>query len=1440
MNATFSRSRLAGAAASYVIALTLLLSSLPIALHAQTLKNEWSFSESGGSTAVDSISSSNITLVGGASLGGGVLTLPGGSGNYAQFPDGILSTFTNSMTIETWFTDTGGQTWARIFSIGGSTVSFAPNNGNYIDLISRAGSAGNINGGFWAEFNHGNGAVDAADPIPASSDADRTPVKTGVPVYATVVYDGPSQTARLYFNGVQVGHASVSFKPSDLGFTRYNTLGLDQYNDSPFNGTIDELRIWNGAVSQRYISASLAAGPNVIINNLTPTSASLTAGASIVLTETEQAVVTVQLPQTGLSNLLATADATNWVSGNTSILTVNSNGVISAVGLGTTTVSATIAGINVTSGNITVTSQTLQHEWSFNESGGTTAFDSIGGANVTLQGTTSLGGGVLTLPGGAGNYATFPNGILSSNNSVTIETWLTDNAGQTWSRAWSFGGSVTVAGDLIQNNYIDLIPKSGPGALWFEFRAGIPQLTTYDTANGGNQALPTGQKTYVTLTYNAQNQTCTMYSNGVVAGTLTGVAITPASLGNALNNYIGLDQWNDSVFNGTFDEMRIWDGAVTPTYELVSAAAGSGVVITNTTPQSLSVSLTSTSMIGSQTQQATVQGSFFQVANVGLTSVATNWTSSNPSVLTVNNTGLITAQSGGSATVSATVNGVTATSVSITVSSTAPTITQGLVNQTNVVGENVNFSVQAVGGSLSYQWSLNAVPLAGATNSTLVLTNIQLSQAGIYSVLVSNNISTASSSAVLTVVTPILQHEWSFNESGGTTAVDSISSSNITLLGGTSLGGGVLTLPGGAGNYAQFPNGILSTYSNSITIETWLTDNGGLTWARPWSFGGSTTGPNNNFSHGNYIDLIPTAGNANGINGGMWTEFNHNGNTDAYISTPLPTGTEEYVTVTYQVWDRSARLYLNGVQVATATNINFSPSDLGFTYNNFLGLDQWNDPIFNGTFDEMRIWDGAVTPLYEMLSAAAGPGVVITNTTPQSISITVNTSQVIGQTGQATASASFIQVSSAPITALATNWVSSNPSVVTVNSNGVVTAIAHGTATISATFGGVTGTSSTITVSSSIPVITQEPVASLTLLVGGTLQASVTSIGDAPFTYYWFTNSGPTPISVSSSPVLTVPNMQLSSAGSYVCVVSNHVGTATSSALNLTVVAPTTYQQAMLSLNPIGFWPLNESSGTIAYDVIGGNNGTYTGTYAVGQAGPPSSFFGGATSTVFDGTSGHVDIPGAPFNLTGAITVVAWVNILSSPTFDGLFGHGDASWRMSVNPSGQPGGNDGLGLNDATDPIGSPGVYDGNWHMVAYSYTGTPGQNNNGALYVDGVLVANNTIATNVVGNNLDVWIGGSPDYSNRFLPAYIADAAVFAHSLSAAQVQGIYNGNAVAGPQTITITHSGSNVILNWQTGLLLQATNVLGPWTTNNGAVSGYTVPATNAAEFFRVLVP
>jgi hypothetical protein len=1411
--------------------LLLIIGGVPELLQAQTLSNDWSFNEAGGTTATDSVAGATIALQGSTSLGGGTLNLPGGSGNYAQLPNGILSTYTNSMTVETWLTDNAGQTWARAWSFGGSTTG--PNNNfignNYIDLIPTAGGSG----GFWTEFNH-NGNSDAEDTAP---------LPTGTEEYATVVYDGPSKLVKLYLNGALVATASgVAFTPANLGYTYNNYIGLDQYNDSTFNGSIDELRIWNGAVPERYISASAVAGPNVVINNLNPTSATLTVGPQVVLTGTELAQLTVQLPQTGTTNLLATADATNWVSSNPSVLTVSTNGMVMGVGLGTATVSATIGGIMVTSGSITVTPQALQHEWSFNESGGATATDSVAGANITLLGGSSLGSGVLTLPGGSGNYAQLPNGILASNTSITIETWLTDNAGQTWSRAWSFGGSITGPNNnFIQNNYIDLIPRAGNanghnGGMWTEFKEnGVAS----DVVANANLPLPTGAEQYVVVTYNAQNQTSVMYSNGVAVASVTGITVTPASLGYTYNNYLGLDQYNDAVFNGTYDEMRIWNGAVTPVYIVLSAAAGPGVVITNIVPTTLTLSA-GTSLTGSETEQATVNGNFSQVDGVTLTAVATNWTSSNQNVLTVNSNGLITAVSGGTATVSAMVSGVTATSAAISVSSTAPRITQGPVNQVAVLGDKVSFTVQALGGGLNFQWSFDDEPIPGATNSTLTLTNVSAANEGQYSVLVSNSISTATASATLTVMPPVLQHDWSFNENGGTTATDSIAGANITLLGGTSLGGGMLTLPGGSGNYAQLPNGILSTYSNSITIETWLTDNGSLTWARVWSFGGSVTGPNNNFIGNNYLDLIPTAGNANGFNGGFWAEFNHNGNTDAVDPTPLPKGAEEYATVVYDVSSQTVRLYLNGTQVATATNVTFSPASLGYTYNNFLGLDQYNDPVFNGAVDELRIWDGAESPLYMTVSAAAGPDVVVTNLTPTSISIATDAGLVVGQTDQAAVTANFTQISGVNLTAYATNWVSSDPGVLTVSTNGLIMVVGTGNATISAKIGGMTGTSQMITVSTSGPVITQQPEATVDLLAGATLRANVANVGNPPFTYFWFANGSTTPLSVSTSPTLTIPDLQTANAGTYTCLISNQYDTVTSEPLDLTVVTPNQYQQAIVTLGAVGYWPLNESSGTTAYDLIGGFNGTYTGGYDLGAGGPPNGFFGASTSAAFNGTSGYVDIPGAAFNITNAITVTAWVNLLSAPGFDGLFGHGDNSWRMTINPNGQPGGNDGAAQDDATDPVASPGVNDGQWHMVTYSYSGVPGQNSNGSLYVDGLLVANNTVVTNVPGSNLDVWIAGSPDYGTaRLMPAYIANAAIFNEALTAAQVLGLYNGTAVAGPQKLNITRSGNNIVLTWQTGTLLQATSVTGPWTTNSAATSGYTIPATNTSQFFRLQV-
>ena len=87
----------------------------------------------------------------------------------------------------------------------------------------------------------------------------------------------------------------------------------------------------------------------------------------------------------------------------------------------------------------------------------------------------------------------------------------------------------------------------------------------------------------------------------------------------------------------------------------------------------------------------------------------------------------------------------------------APVITVQPVSQTVVGGTTAMFSVSASGATpLSYQWLTNGTILPGATNSILLLPNLQGYQAGQYQVLVLNSVgAVASSIATLNVLIPI-------------------------------------------------------------------------------------------------------------------------------------------------------------------------------------------------------------------------------------------------------------------------------------------------------------------------------------------------------------------------------------------------------------------------------------------------------------------------------------------------------------------------------------------------------------------------------------------------------------------------------------------------------------------------------------------------------------
>jgi hypothetical protein len=88
---------------------------------------------------------------------------------------------------------------------------------------------------------------------------------------------------------------------------------------------------------------------------------------------------------------------------------------------------------------------------------------------------------------------------------------------------------------------------------------------------------------------------------------------------------------------------------------------------------------------------------------------------------------------------------------------------------------------------------------------------------------------------------------------------------------------------------------------------------------------------------------------------------------------------------------------------------------------------------------------------------------------------------------------------------------------------------------------------------------------------------------------------------------------------------------------------------------------------------------------------------------------------------------------------------------------------------------------------------------------------------------SIDYWDYSSSNYN-------IDDAGLFKPRFYEVTLTGL--------PVVISIQKVGANVVLNWSSGLLLQAPSLAGPWTTNS-ATSPYTLsPAGTSQMFYRVL--
>ena len=166
---------------------------------------------------------------------------------------------------------------------------------------------------------------------------------------------------------------------------------------------------------------------------------------------------------------------------------------------------------------------------------------------------------------------------------------------------------------------------------------------------------------------------------------------------------------------------------------------------------------------------------------------------------------------------------------------------------------------------------------------------------------------------------------------------------------------------------------------------------------------------------------------------------------------------------------------------------------------------------------------------------------------------------------------------------------------------------------------------------------------SLVRFVNGTARFAVTVSGSNPLTYQW--KHGTTDIAGATSASLELTDLQTADEGEYTVVISNPYGSQQASA-TLTLLTPTKYAGTAAAAGPIGYWRLDEDSGTTAYDYWGGHDGAITNGVTVAAEGPRPTSFNGFDATnnayQFPGNASAVVIPALNVN-KATITIVAWI-----------------------------------------------------------------------------------------------------------------------------------------------------------------------------------------------------
>ena len=528
-----------------------------------------------------------------------------------------------------------------------------------------------------------------------------------------------------------------------------------------------------------------------------------------------------------------------------------------------------------------------------------------------------------------------------------------------------------------------------------------------------------------------------------------------------------------------------------------------------------------------------------------------------------------------------------------------PSIVTQPTNQTVVVGSNLVFVVNASGTApLSYQWRFAGTNLPDATTTALNLANVQPADAGGYSVVITNVVSSVTSAvATLTVLVPpaftsepvsatnVIGTTASFSGlAAGTTPIGyrwQFNGVNLTnggrISGATSTSLGITNAqPADAGNYT-----LVASNAAAIATSTVAT----LTVLLPPSI---VTQPTNQtlVMGSNATFVVNASGSAPLAYQWRLAGTNLEGASSSTLNLaniqPADAGGYSVVITNAAGSLTSAVATLTVLVPPSFISQPVSATNVIGTTASFAGLAAGTAPIsyrwqFNGTnlTNNSRISGVTTTNLtitnalsadagnYTLVAsntAAVGTSAVATLTVLLPPAITAqptNRTVVMGSNAIFTVSVS----GSAPLIYQwrlgETNLPGATASV--LNLSNVQPADA-GNYSVVITNGAAAIISTVATLTVRVPpIITLQP-ASRTNVISTTASFFASAIGDLPLSYRWYRNgvalSDIGRITGATSTNLSITNSQTSDAGNYTLIVSNSVTVATSVAATLTVLVP--------------------------------------------------------------------------------------------------------------------------------------------------------------------------------------------------------------------------------------------------------------------------------------------